>query len=205
MHRGVAMMQAVKTVDSTTPANISGPSTEQLVDWLKAVAERRDREAFGHLYGHFAPRVKSYMTRQGADAAMADDLAQETLVQIWRKAEQYDPDKAAPAAWIFRVARNLQIDKYRRRKLHEVELTEEADRVESAAENHERSIEQPDADKLRKLVSELPGEQMDVVRLSFFEGLSHAEIGEHLSIPLGTVKSRLRLAFGKLRTAMGER
>jgi len=196
-------MQAVAT-RTPIPDAAPKPSNEEAVGWLRAIAVEGSRDAFERLYGQFAPRIKSYMIRQGADAATADDLAQETMVQIWRKAKQYDPAKAAPGAWIYRVARNLQIDRLRRRKLHEVELTAEADRPDEGSGGHERSVERPDADKLRELVATLPDEQLDVVRLAFFEGLSHSEIGERLSIPLGTVKSRMRLAFGKLRAAMGE-
>lgn len=183
---------------------VSKPSNQEVIDWLGNVAGSRDRDAFEKLYGQYAPRIKNYMIRHGADVAMADDLAQETMVQIWRKAAQYDSAKATPAAWIFRVARNLQIDKLRRRKLHEVELTAEADRPDEGVGAHERMTEIPDADKLRELVETLPNKQMDVIHLAFFEGLSHSEIGERLSIPLGTVKSRLRLAFGKLKMALGE-
>jgi len=195
---------AAVTIITPIPDTGTKPSNQEAVDWLRAVATKRDRGAFEHLYRQFAPRIKSYMTRQGADPAGADDLAQETLVQVWRKAAQYDPAKAAPAAWIFCVARNLQIDRLRRQKLHEVELTAEADRTDEGAAGHQRSVERLDADKLRELVETLPADQMDVVRLAFFEGLTHSEIGQRLSVPLGTVKSRLRLAFGKLRTAMGE-
>ena len=144
------------------------------------------------------------MIRQGADAATADDLAQEAMVQVWRKAEQYDPERAAPGAWIFRIARNLQIDRLRRRKFHEVELTAEADRADEGLSGHERSMEQIDADRLRGLIENLSNDQMSVIKLAFFEGLTHSEICQKLELPLGTVKSRLRLAFGKLRTAMGE-
>jgi RNA polymerase sigma-70 factor (ECF subfamily) len=196
-------MHAVTTV-TIIPDAAAKPSNEEVVCWLKEIAAEGSRDAFERLYGQFAPRIKNYMIRQGADAATADDLAQETMVQVWRKAEQYDPTKAAPAAWMYRVARNLQIDRLRRRKLHEVELTAEADQPDEGAAGHERSVERPDADKLRALVDTLPADQLDVVRLAFFEGLSHSEIGQRLSIPLGTVKSRMRLAFSKLRTAMGE-
>lgn len=144
------------------------------------------------------------MIRQGADAAAADDLAQEAMVQVWRKAEQYDPERAAPGAWIFRIARNLQIDRLRRCKFHEVELTAEADRTDEGLSGHERSMEQIDADRLRGLIENLSDDQMSVIKLAFFEGLTHSEICQKLELPLGTVKSRLRLAFGKLRTAMGE-
>lgn len=180
------------------------PSNRQISDWLLAIAARRDRSAFEQLYNHFASRIKSYMIRQGADAATADDLAQEAMVQVWRKAGQYDPAKAVPAAWIFRIARNLQIDRLRRRKFHEVELTAEADKTDEGVSGHERSAEQIDAERLHGLIKNLSAEQMDVIQLAFFEGLTHAEIGQRLDLPLGTVKSRLRLAFGKLRTALGE-
>ena len=99
---------------------------------------------------------------------------------------------------------DLQIDRLRRQKLHEVTLTEEADRTDEGDDGHHRAAERLDAGKLRELVETLPADQMDVVKLAFFEGLSHSEIGQRLSTPLGTVKSRLRLAFGKLRMAMGE-
>jgi RNA polymerase sigma-70 factor (ECF subfamily) len=197
------MMQAVADI---TPAPDTAPKTptHEAVAWLTAVARERDREAFERLYRQFAPKIKSYMIRQGADDASADDLAQETLVQVWRKAESYDPDKAAPSAWIYRIARNLRIDRLRRQKFHEVELTPEAEGADDGSVGHQRATERPDADKLRGLVETLPMEQLEVVRLAYFEGLSHSEIGQRLAVPLGTVKSRLRLAFGKLRAAMGE-
>ncbi|MES9969593.1 MAG: sigma-70 family RNA polymerase sigma factor [Candidatus Thiodiazotropha sp.] len=181
-----------------------GVSVTETVDWLVSVAEKRDRYAFERLYDHFAPRIKSYMIRQGADEASADDLAQETMVQIWRKAHHYDPQKAAVTTWIFRVARNLQIDRLRKHRLHEVELTAEAEHKDQGYGSHERFEKRPDEDKLRSLIGGLPEEQMEVVRLAFFEGLSHSEVSCRLSIPIGTVKSRMRLAFDKLRMGMGE-
>jgi RNA polymerase sigma-70 factor (ECF subfamily) len=182
----------------------AGVSAMEAVDWLTLVAEKRDRNAFECLYGYFAPRIKSYMMRQGADEASADDLAQEAMVQIWRKAHRYDPQKAAVTTWIFRVARNLQIDRLRKHKLHEVELSVETEHDDEGGGSHERFEKGPDADRLRALVGTLPEEQMDVIRLAFFEGLSHSEVSHHLSVPIGTVKSRLRLAFSKLRMGMGE-
>jgi len=177
---------------------------EQLVTWLRAVGERKDRAAFEGLYRYFAQRIKAYAARQGADAASADDLAQETMVQIWRKSAQYDASRAMPAAWVYRIARNLLIDRLRRHKHHEVELTPETDRPENGADGHERAVDRIDAERLWLLLAGLPGEQLAVIRLAFFDGMSHAEIGKELDIPLGTVKSRLRLAFGKLRNAMGD-
>ncbi|MET0071192.1 MAG: sigma-70 family RNA polymerase sigma factor [Candidatus Thiodiazotropha sp.] len=188
--------------DSETMA---GMAVSEAVDCLTSVAEQRDRQAFERLYDYFAPRVKSYMMKQGADEASADDLAQETMVQIWRKAHHYDPRKAAVSTWIFRVARNLQIDRLRKFKLHEVELTAEAEHDDDGGGAHERFEKRPDEERLRALVGTLPEEQMNVVRLAFFEGLSHSEVSHQLSIPIGTVKSRMRLAFDKLRMGLGEK
>ncbi|MBW9262740.1 MAG: sigma-70 family RNA polymerase sigma factor [Candidatus Thiodiazotropha sp. (ex. Lucinisca nassula)] len=173
-------------------------------NWLRSVAERRDRHAFEQLYGYFAPKIKGYMLRQGADDASADDLAQETMVQIWRKANHYDPQKAAVSTWVFSVARNLQIDRMRKHKFYEVALNRDASSNVENLQYNEQVEDCPDTDRLRKLIGELPEEQMEVVQLAFFEGLSHSEVSCRLSIPVGTVKSRLRLAFGKLKLGMGE-
>ena len=147
---------------------VQRPTNQAMSDWLLAIASKRDRSAFEQLYNHFASRIKSYIIKQGADTATADDLAQEAMVQVWRKAAQYNPTKAVPAAWIFRIARNLQIDRLRRRKFHEVELTAEADRTDEGLSGHERSLEQLDADRLRDLIKSLSSEQMDVIQLAFF-------------------------------------
>lgn len=196
------MMQAV-TEPATPDDKQAGPPAE-LAGWLKAVASHRDRAAFEGLFSYFAPRIKGYMLRLGADAALAEDLAQETLVQVWRKAAQYDPAKALPSAWVFTVARNLRIDRLRRQRFHEVELTAEAEQEDDRADGHARALERIDAGRLAGPIRALPPQQLEVVQLAFFEGLSHGEIVERLGIPLGTVKSRLRLAFRKLRAALGE-
>ena len=180
------------------------PAAEQLANWLGSVARDRDRHCFERLFDHFAPRLKSYMIRLGADAVTAEDLAQETMVKVWQKAKLYDRSKAGASVWIFRIARNLRIDKLRRQKFHEVELdTEEIARQGHFLES-ETHADRLDADRLPALVQELPADQMEVVRLAFFEGLTHNEICQQLELPLGTVKSRLRLAFAKLRKAMGD-
>ena len=196
------MTQAGIRQDTETVAGTVAPPPE-LADWLAAVAQSRNRQAFARLFQWFAPRVKRYMQRQGADPDLAEDLAQETLIQVWRKAAQYDSAKAAPSAWVFTVARNLRIDRLRRQRLYEVELTDEADTEDEHGNGHQRTLERLDAGRLTALVGALPAEQVQVIRLAYFEGLSHAEVGRVLEVPLGTVKSRLRLALAKLRSAMG--
>ena len=194
------MTQAAIRPDEEVPTGVVPPP--ELADWLAAVAQQGDREALAGLFQWFAPRVKRYMQRLGADPDTAEDLAQETLVQVWRKAAQYDPARP-PSAWVFTVARNLRIDRLRRQRLFEVELTEEADAEDEFGDGHQRTLERLDAGRLTELVRALPAEQVQVVRLAYFEGLSHAEVGRVLDVPLGTVKSRLRLALAKLRSALG--
>lgn len=182
--------------------NDDDPTTKQLAEWLVSVGADGDHHAFESLFAHFAPRVKVFMMRSGATVGEAEDLAQETMVQVWRKAALYDASRSVPSTWIFRVARNLRIDRIRRQKYHEVELTAELD-CDSQLTEEDRIINQLDAVRLEGLIDTLPADQVEIVRLAFFDGLSHSEISKRLSIPLGTVKSRIRLAFGKLRKAMG--
>jgi RNA polymerase sigma-70 factor (ECF subfamily) len=171
---------------------------------IQHIARDQDREAFGALFAHFAPRIKAYLLRLGANAAQADDVAQETMLIVWRKAAYFDSAKANAATWIFTIARNRRIDVLRRERYPT--LNDEA--------RDQRPDDAPLADEtmgalqrqriLRKAVGELPADQADVVRLSFFEDKPHSEIERALGIPLGTVKSRLRLAMTRLRKALGE-
>ena len=179
-------------------------------DWarlIEAVAVQRDREAFATLFEYFAPRVKTFMRRSGAPEAKADELAQETLLAVWRKASQFDPATTGASAWIFTIARNLRIDAVRRdirggaSDLTGIDMefvldeTAPPDVIVASAQAEER---------VQHALAELSNEQMRVVQLSFFQEKAHAEIAEILGIPLGTVKSRLRLAMAKLRGLLGD-
>ena len=186
-------MQALMTSELTP---------DSLESLILAVADRRDRQAFTLLFGHFAPRVKSYLLRGGMSAAVAEDLMQDVLLAVWHKAEQFDPAKASAPAWIFGIARNLKIDTLRRARLAilEADPSEEvhaplADAV-VAEEQSSRTI--------RRAIETLPADQITILQLAFFEDLTHGEIEKVLNVPLGTVKSRLRLAMAKLRRALKE-
>jgi RNA polymerase sigma-70 factor (ECF subfamily) len=164
----------------------------------------RDREAFRTLFLMFAPRVKTYLIRRGASVAVADELAQETLLTVWRKAEYYRADKASVAAWVFTIARNLQIDAVRKERsalAYGMATPEEPDAP--ATPESERDAGEREA-RLRAAIQALPPPQIDVIRLSFFSDKPHSEIAQDLGLPLGTVKSRLRLAVLKLRAALGD-
>ena len=195
-------MVHVSTTTGVVPSVPLIVSKRNMADLLHRVAQSGDVEAFRKLFQAFAPRVKAYMMRQGADANTAEDLAQETLLTVWRKAGLYSDVKGSATTWIFTIARNLRIDKLRREVAWQP-LPEGADEEpsEDMAPDEEVS-ERERREKVRAVLTELPADQSEVVSLSYIEGLSHSEIAERLSLPLGTVKSRMRLAYSKLREAV---
>ena len=173
-------------------------------EWIRAIAESRDRAAFASLFEFYAPRIKAMLMRLGAAADAAEDFAQETLLTVWRKAASFDPARASASAWIFTIARNLRVDRLpgdNRAKLYapydlvEPEAPENPDTALNAAERDAR---------VRAALKELSQEQVRVVQLSFFEGRAHGDIAELLNLPLGTVKSRVRLAMARLRNLLGD-
>jgi RNA polymerase sigma-70 factor, ECF subfamily len=174
-----------------------------MADLLRRVAEQADTAAFRELYQTYGPRVKAYMMRRGADAGTAEDLAQETLLTVWRRASLYTADKGSAATWIFTIARNLRIDRLRR-EVPWQELSEE--HQERAAGDEalpdEALAEKERQTRVRAVLTSLPPDQQEVVSLSYLEGLSHGEIAERLKLPLGTVKSRMRMAYQKIRSGL---
>jgi RNA polymerase sigma-70 factor, ECF subfamily len=179
-------------------------------EWAKlieAVALQRDRAAFASLFNHFAPRVKTYMRRNGASESEAENLAQETLLKLWRKAEQFNPSSNGAAAWVFTIARNLRIDALRRERrgaLNDASDIDDEFLLDDAPLPDAAMATRQSETRVRDALSELSSEQQRVVELSFYQEKAHAEIAEVLGIPLGTVKSRLRLAMVKLRSLVGE-
>lgn len=177
-------------------------SNGKMADLLQLVARNGDPEAFRKLFEAYAPRVKAYMMRQGADANTAEDLAQETLLTVWRKAQLYSDDKGSATTWIFTIARNLRIDKLRKEVAWQpMPENAEEEPSEDPAPDEEVSLGER-RERVRAVMRELPADQTEVVNLSYIEGLSHSEIAERLNLPLGTVKSRMRLAYAKIREAV---
>jgi RNA polymerase sigma-70 factor, ECF subfamily len=175
------------------------PGSISMADFLQRIAERGDVEAFRKLFQAYAPRVKSYMMRQGADANTAEELAQETLLTVWRKASLYSGEKGSATTWIFTIARNLRIDRLRR-ELTWVALPEgHNEEASTDALPDEILSELERKARVQQALTVLPPDQLEVVSLSYIEGLSHSEIAERLKLPLGTVKSRMRLAYQKIR------
>lgn len=178
-----------------------GGNAEDFGRLIEAVARSRDRAAFARLFAHFAPRLKAYQLRAGANPAAAEDFAQEAMLTVWRKAALYDPAKAGAAAWIFTIARNLRIDAYRRDSRAAVTLDVSLE-PDAPAQPDGLLSTQDEAERVGQAVEALSEDQANVVRLSFFQGMAHGEIAQNLGLPLGTVKSRLRLAMARLRDAL---
>lgn len=178
---------------------VSNPA--EFAAWVAAVADRRDQEAFGRLFDHFAPRLNAYLIRNGSDAAMAEEVVQDVMTTLWRKAALFDPAKSSLSTWLYRIARNRRIDLARRDK--GAFDPDEPMLQPAASADLERLIDdQQREEAVRAALVHLPPEQLDLVRLAFFDGLSHSEIAERTNLPLGTVKSRIRLAFTRLRRAL---
>jgi RNA polymerase sigma-70 factor (ECF subfamily) len=171
---------------------------------LQQISESHDRQAFEQLFAHFAPRVKAYMMRLGSDGGRAEELAQEALAAVWRKADQYDPAKAGASTWIFTIARNLRIDAFRKENRPEFDPDDPALVPEPERSAEETVFASQRAEHLKVALRALPEEQRHVVHLSFYEDRTHTEIAKQLDIPLGTVKSRLRLAFQRISNSLGE-
>ncbi|MDZ4761969.1 MAG: sigma-70 family RNA polymerase sigma factor [Alphaproteobacteria bacterium] len=173
-------------------------------DLLVQVAAVRDRGAYSELFLYYAPRVKSYLIRLGADGALAEEIAQDVMVTVWRKAELFDRSQASVSTWIFRIARNRRIDVFRRTKKPALD-PQEPMVLPAAAEAPEARVEARDVElRVREALTGLPADQIEVLQLAFYEGLSHREIAERLDVPLGTVKSRIRLAFLKMKVRLGD-
>jgi len=180
------------------------PTSEELNELVRAVATNGDRQAFAVLFKHFAPRVVTYLVRGGTPAASAEELAQEAMVALWRKAASFDPGRAGVSTWVFTIARNLRIDRHRRGADAAVDAGDHADvdldaQPDPAASPDDELDARQREQRVRASLRRLPPEQARVLHLSYFAESPHAEIARELSIPLGTVKSRIRLAMINLR------
>ncbi|HKZ95546.1 MAG TPA: sigma-70 family RNA polymerase sigma factor [Hyphomicrobiaceae bacterium] len=173
-----------------------------MADLLHRVAASGDIEAFRKLFQSYAPRVKAYMMRQGADANTAEELAQETLLTVWRKASLYSGDKGSATTWIYTIARNLRVDRLRKETAWQPLPASVEEQASSDPAPDEQLAEAERRERVQSALRELPGDQSEVVVLSYIEGLSHSEIADRLGLPLGTVKSRMRLAYQKIREAL---
>ena len=174
----------------------------ELDDLLTAVGARRDGEAFTVLFDHFRPRLHAQMVRRGLAPFAAADVAQDVMETVWRKAHLFDRHKAPASAWVFRIAHNRCIDVGRRSRERSC-ATEDLVEIPDLAASSEAHVEAAQREQhVHAALGALPQEQFKMVQLAFFEGLSHASIAARTNLPIGTVKSRLRLAFSRLRNLL---
>lgn len=191
------------------PRGFIGERPKATVEWAELigrVAAHGDRDAFRLLFEHFAPRVKGFLVKTGMSADAAEEIAQATLLTVWRKAAQFDPASAGAAAWIFTIARNLRIDSARSAaRQAKVAVSAARDETPEVADSPETMMSRSeDVSRVTAALQRLSDEQSKVIRMSFIEEQPHGEIAERLGIPLGTVKSRIRLAMGRLRELLDD-
>ncbi|MBQ2261675.1 MAG: sigma-70 family RNA polymerase sigma factor [Loktanella sp.] len=182
---------------------VTAEATTKRMAWVTQVAavrDRQDKAAFAELFAYFAPRVKSFLMKSGASPDMAEECAQEVMVTLWNKAHLFDPSKASVSTWIFTIARNRRIDILRKQKRPEPEdlpWGPEAEPDQADAMGLQQETEQ-----LGEALAALPAEQRKLIERAYFGELSHSEIAAETGLPLGTIKSRIRLALERLRHTM---
>ncbi len=177
------------------------PEQDETTDFIALMARvgERDRLAFQQIFTHFGPRVKSLMIRSGADPALAEDIMQDVFVAVWRKAGQYAPERGAVGTWIFTIARNTRIDRLRRHSSRPYEDIAAIELVDDNADVEQEVDAAQRAELVAGALAELPEDQREVIELAYLQDLPHSEIASRLSVPLGTVKSRMRLAYARLK------
>ncbi|MDG2078507.1 MAG: sigma-70 family RNA polymerase sigma factor [Pseudomonadales bacterium] len=175
---------------------------------MHKIASDQDRKAFEKLFAHFSPKIKSFcmmLRSQHTSPQMADELVQDVMIKVWTKAQYFNSDKASVSTWIFTIARNCRTDYLRKLKRTETPLV--ADDLWPMAEEEApfASLEQRRIEKnIHHALTLLPPEQAEALKQIYISGKTHAEVASALGLPLGTVKSRVRLAIAKLRISMGE-
>lgn len=170
------------------------------VSEMVRIRDHSDKTAFAALYGHFAPRVKGFLIKSGADASLAEECAQEVMATVWHKAHMFDPARASVATWIFTIARNRKIDALRKQRRPEPEDLPWG--PEADPDQADVMALQQDVEILGRAMANLPAPQRDLINKAYFGDLTHSEIAAETGLPLGTIKSRIRLALDRLRHAM---
>ncbi|MBR9865592.1 MAG: sigma-70 family RNA polymerase sigma factor [Oceanospirillales bacterium] len=186
-------------VDNIVQLNQAEMASSDWSDLLGSLAVKPDKHIYARLFNHFAPKVKAYIVRLGVALSAAEELTQEVMLSVWRKAHMYHPEKAAASTWIFTLARNQSIDWMRKQKYPQYSLDEWSETASESGQGEQEVL----SDRVARAISQLPEKQSQVIYMSYFEGRSHGDIASRLDIPLGSVKSRIRLASEKLKQIWG--
>lgn len=178
-----------------------GRRTDEWSECITLIASQEDRAAFTRLFRHFAPLIKAFaLSGSRLSASVADELVQEVMLKVWQKAGAFNPDKAAASTWIYTIARNCRTDMFRRLQKFDTPLAAEDVFPDQEAEEPFALLQgRRNRERIRELVQGLPPDQMQILAKVYMEGKSHAEAAAELDLPLGTVKSRVRLAIQKLQ------
>lgn len=175
------------------------PDYSEQTLWMLAIRDHRDKVAFKQLFDHFAPRLKGFIMRAGAPAAQAEDIVQEVLLTVWRKAHLFDPSRAQVSSWIYQIARNRQIDVIRKEARPVPEALKAEDDADSDADAGEAIALEQETEKLRRALDKLSPSQREMIERAYLGELTHTEIRDATGLPLGTIKSRIRLGLERLR------
>lgn len=173
------------------------PESVYLSECIRKVAQSQDRQAFTVVFEHFAPRVKAYLVKTGASSSAAEECVQEAMVAVWNKAHLFDPRKANASTWIFTIARNKWIDSIR--KQNRPEPDELSWNYETEPNAEDMLVTEQESQKLAAAVASLPEKQLDLIKRAYYGDISHRDIAKQTGLPLGTIKSRIRLALDRLR------
>ena len=182
----------------------TGRRTDEWSECLTLIAEKEDRAAFTRLFRHFAPLIKAFaLSGSSMSAAHADELVQEVMLKVWQKAKAFNPEKAAASTWVYTIARNCRTDMFRRLQKFDTPLSAEDFSPDQEGEEPFAILQsRRSGDRIRDLMDQLPSDQAQILAKVYMEGKSHAEAAAELDLPLGTVKSRVRLAIQKLQIHM---
>lgn len=191
----------MKSTASVHPGRSTNP--DPWAECVRLVATKRDRAAFQKLYQHYTPMIRAFLLKSmgaNGDRSEAEEITQEVLIKVWNKAASFNSGKASVNTWIFTIARNTRIDFIRRndrndRKIEIEDIWHEPESPEPLVDLQQRRSEQV----IKQAMATLPDEQIQVLYKAFMEGKSHNEVAEELGLPLGTVKSRIRLALSKMQ------
>ena len=172
---------------------------DDLTSCVESIGKNQDRLAFNNIFKHFAPRLKSFLVKAGSTDSQAEEVIQEVMIAVWTKSSTYDSSKSSVSTWIYTIARNKRIDKIRKEKRHYLSDSDEGLEIPVDSTQEKEIFSAQVSINLKKYMSNLPEEQSKLLKLSYFYNKTHADISEELKIPLGTVKSRIRLALTKMR------
>ncbi len=188
-------------MSSTNASKVSdkAPSDDIFARCMYDIAANQDREAFSTIFKHFSPRLKSYFLKAGAADNQAEEIIQEVMISVWVKASSYDKKKSSVSTWLYTIARNKRIDKIRKEKRHYMLESDEGLEIPVESTQEEEMMSTQLSKRIDNYMKNLPVEQAKLLKLSYFHEKTHVDISKELNIPLGTVKSRIRLALSKIK------